>query len=458
MYEIKYRDTKDMKSIDEIWLLSIPNEWQYLSLGYITKMIVPMRDKPTSFNGDIPWIRIEDFKGKYISNSESGQNVSNSLIKKMNLKVYPIGTVLCTCSCSLGTTAITTQKMTSNQTFIGIVPSSMILADYLYYLLAEKAEKLQFMANGAIQKYLSRENFERLKIQLPKFREQEKIANFLDIKTTQFDIIIAKKEQLIKKLEEAKKSLISEVVTGKVKIEDGHLVPRDVSEMKESGVEWLGMVPKEWKISKIKYDTYVKGRIGWQGLKSDEFIDVGPHLVTGSDFKGNRVDWNECYRINEKRYLEAPAIQLSDGDLLITKDGTIGKLAIVEDCPDKAILNSGIFVTRCKNNMYLTKFMFYMLSSETFDVYVDLNSTGSTIKHLYQNTFVNFVYIVPDIETQKKIIESLDLRVSNINKLIDATSLHIEKLKQAKHSLISEAVTGKIDLRDWKIIEEGELL
>jgi type I restriction enzyme S subunit len=85
--------------------------------------------------------------------------------------------------------------------------------------------------------------------------EQRKIANFLDIKTAQFDSIIAKKEQLITKLEEAKKSLISEVVTGKVKIVDGQLVPRPPEEMKDSGVEWLGMIPNEWSLPKLKYHS-----------------------------------------------------------------------------------------------------------------------------------------------------------------------------------------------------------
>ena len=110
-------------------------------------------------------------------------------------------------------------------------------------------------------------------------KEQEKIANFLDEKASQFDLIISKKEKLIERLEEAKKSLISEVVTGKVKVvknDDGYeLVKRNNEEMKDSGVEWLGEIPKDWEVKKLKYITDVKGRIGFRGYTKEDLVDEG---------------------------------------------------------------------------------------------------------------------------------------------------------------------------------------
>ena len=79
---------------------------------------------------------------------------------------------------------------------------------------------------------------------------------------------------------------------------------------KDSGVEWIGKIPEEWEVSKIKFTTYVKGRIGWQGLRADEFIDEGPYLVTGTDFIDGLVNWDSCYHISMARYNEAPPIQL----------------------------------------------------------------------------------------------------------------------------------------------------
>lgn len=171
-------------------------------------------------------------------------------------------------------------------------------------------------------------------------------------------------------------------------------------ELKDSGVEWIGKIPANWSVEKIKYTTYVKGRIGWQGLKSDEFTDEGPYLVTGKDFIGKNVNWESCHHISRERYHEAPPIQLKENDLLITKDGTIGKTAIVSDMPDKAILNSGIFVTRSAK--YEVDFMYWMLNSQVFDKYIKFFETGSTIKHLYQETFENFSYPLPTRLEQKK--------------------------------------------------------
>ena len=93
---------------------------------------------------------------------------------------------------------------------------------------------------------------------------------------------------------------------------------------KDSGIQWLGKVPSHWEITPLKYNLSLKGRIGWNGLKSDEFKESSyAYLVTGQDFNKADIDWSSCYQIDKKRYEEDPFIQLSNGDLLVTKDGTI---------------------------------------------------------------------------------------------------------------------------------------
>ncbi|MCI6217059.1 MAG: hypothetical protein MR629_00735 [Helicobacter sp.] len=97
-------------------------------------------------------------------------------------------------------------------------------------------------------------------------------------------------------------------------------------------------------MSKIKFVAYVKGRIGFHGLNSNEFqYDKGAYLVTGNDFDNNEISWDKCRRIGEKRFYEDPNIHLQNDDLLVTKDGTIVKTAIVKKCPNQATLNTGIF-------------------------------------------------------------------------------------------------------------------
>lgn len=210
---------------------------------------------------------------------------------------------------------------------------------------------------------------------------------------------------------------------------------------KESGVEWLGRVPDHWSISQVKRTTYIKARVGWKGLTSDEFcIHAFAYLVTGTDFREKFVRWNECYQIEEGRYEDDPFIQLQEGDLLITKDGTIGKLAIVADLDRPACLNSGIFVMRPLNS-YVTPFMYWVLSSGMFSVFCDLQSSGSTINHLYQKAFEQFAFPTPPLSEQNAIAEFLDRETAKIDELVSEQRRLMELLKEKRQAVISHAVT-----------------
>ena len=197
------------------WIGQIPAEWKISKLKTFASMLTPMRDKPEYLDGEIPWIRIEDFSGKYIKESKEGLGVSKETIKKMNLKVYPVGTILCTSSCELGKCAITSVELVSNQRFIGIIPSKECHTDFLYYNLLVSAERLQFLSTGTIQANLSRISFEHLQLQFPPLPEQERIAAYLDKKCARIDALLEEKQALLDKLAEYKKSLIFECVTGK---------------------------------------------------------------------------------------------------------------------------------------------------------------------------------------------------------------------------------------------------
>jgi len=210
---------------------------------------------------------------------------------------------------------------------------------------------------------------------------------------------------------------------------------------KDSWVEWIGEIPEHWEVSKIKFTTYVKGRIGWQGLRADEFIDEGPYLVTGTDFIDGLVNWDSCYHISMERYNEAPPIQLRENDLLITKDGTIGKVAIVKNKPKYAILNSGIFVTRPQNSAYLTEFMYWILNSQVFNRFIEYMSLGSTIVHLYQQTFENFSFPITNLNEQKTIVDFLNKKTSEIDDLIADKEKLIELLQEKRQAIITEVVT-----------------
>ena len=280
------------------------------------------------------------------------------------------------------------------------------------------------------------DKMKRIMLPYPSTEEQYAIGKFLDSKVSLIDETIEKTKKSIEDYKKYKQSLITETVTK-------GLNP-DV-EMKDSGIEWIGEIPKHWDVVKLKHTSWIKGRIGWQGLRSSEFAEIGPYLITGTDFQNGEINWETCVHISKERYNEAPEIHITEGDLLITKDGTIGKVAIAKNCPDKVSLNSGVFLIRnTKNTKCENKYLYYVLLSNIFWKWFNSSLTGnSTIIHLYQEQFYNFSYALPNVKEQKQIADYLDNKCSQIDKVIEQKETVINELEMYKKSLIYEYVTGK---------------
>ena len=217
------------------------------------------------------------------------------------------------------------------------------------------------------------------------------------------------------------------------------------TETKDSGVKWIGTVPADWTLLKMKHYSYMKGRIGWQGLTADEFIEEGPYLVTGTDFERGRVCWDRSYHISKKRYNEAVPIQLKVGDLLVTKDGTIGKLAYIDELPGKASLNSHLLVIRPVGGKYINRFLYWVLGSSVFQGYYELVSYGSTMDSLSQEKIGEFEFYAPPIDEQRAIASFLDIECAKIDSIIEDLEKQLEALKKLKKSIITQAVIKGIN-------------
>lgn len=409
------------------WIGKIPSDWELWKLKHTVNLINEKED----YNGQeyVGLENVESGSGKYIkTNKRVVEGISNKFITDDvlfgKLRPYLAKCIIAEFS------GICSSEFLVLRNFIGVT-------SYLQYVLL--SEKVVDIVNsstyGAKMPRASWDFIGQLKIPMPGIEEQQNIVKHLNNKTAAIEKVIYEKEKLIKLLREKRQIVINQAVTKGL---DSEVT------MKDSKIEWVGKIPESWDITKIKYNTYVKGRIGWQGLKSDEFIDEGAYLVTGTDLIDGTISWDSCYHIGNERYNEAPEIQLRNGDLLITKDGTIGKVAIVKDMPDRAILNSGLFVTRPINNAYLTKYMYWILNSNVFWRYFRYFETGSTIKHLYQETFVNFSFPLPSLDEQERISDFLDSKTSVIDNVITDIIIQIDKLKEYRQSIISEAVTGKV--------------
>ena len=214
---------------------------------------------------------------------------------------------------------------------------------------------------------------------------------------------------------------------------------------KSTNYQWVGDIPDHWDCNRIGRTTYVKGRIGWKGLRSEDFLDEGPYLLTGTDFVNGSINWSTCYRVDEERYAEDPFIIIKNDDVLITKDGSIGKIAHVREIKGPSTLNSGIFVTRPLNKKYLQRYFYWIVSSSLFSQFIEYNSSGSTILHLYQNVFERFFFPLPTIPEQKLITQYLDKKIQKIDSLMQKIEKKIKLLKEENNALINQYVTKGTD-------------
>lgn len=405
-----------INEMNRLWFQYTPNEWEIKNLGYVSKMIVPMRDKPTSFDGTVPWVRIEDFDGKYISDSKSKQYVSEEFIKSMNLKVFPKGTVMCTCSCTMGATAIVEQPLVSNQTFIGIVPSEKLNSEYLYYLMQASADRLQMFSQGAIQQYLSRHDFEHLKVPLPSIEIQKKIKNFLNKKLESLDKLIHNKNNLLKLLEQQRQSIITEAVTKGL---------NSNVKMKDSGVEWIDEIPEHWETKALKYCFKVGN-----GKEIDVELDI--ENESGINVYGS----GGIFKKTNKVLFEGESV-------LFGRKGTIGKPLYVND----------VFWT--VDTMYYTEFykksypkwFYYLLLVYPWDLII----TQTALPSVVGSDVANTICAIPSFGEQVEIAEYLSLKDEKHFKLVENINNQIQKLKEYRQALIYEAVTGKIDVREMEI-------
>ena len=298
---------------------------------------------------------------------------------------------------NIGKCAYTTQCL-------AITSKGTLKNKYIYYYLLSQLDRIQNMFRGMTIKQLDKKEFFKLDIPIIEFDIQDKIIENLDIITNN---IQSKKEQ-VKKLEQLVKSQF---------------------------VEMFGDLKDSIKLGKC---CTINARIGWQSLTKKEHMKTGDYmLITGTDFKDNEIDYSNCVYVSKERYEMDKKIILDNDDILITKDGTIGKVAVVKNLEKPATLNSGIFVVR-SNNIFNKEYIMYVFKGHIFKEFVNKAKTGATIKHLNQNKLINFEIPKPSMGEQ--------IEFSNIYKQIDKQKFEIEKsLKETQElyeSLINEYFKG----------------
>jgi len=395
------------------WLGRVPEHWEPNRLGHVATLMVPMRDKPEDLTGPIPWIRIEDFNGRSIASSRSGQGVSTGTVHAMNLKIFPVGTVLCSCSCSMGTVAIAARPLVTNQTFIGIVPGETLSSDYLFYLLQASKDYLTQIATGAIQTYLSRLDFSSLGIVVPPHSEQVVIVRYLDYADRKVRRGIHARQQLIKLLTEQKQAIIQRAVTRGL---DPNVC------LKPSGVAWLGDVPQHWEVRRLKTLSHMKSG---ESITSLEIDPTGDYPVYG----GNGLRGYTSVYTHDGEYA------------LIGRQGAL--CGNVHQARGRFWASEHAVVASLRDGYGLSWFC------SLLDV-MNLNqySMAAAQPGLAVEQIINLWIPVPPADEQRQISDYLDAATMDLDRAIDAARHEISLLREYRTRLIADVVTGKLDVRD----------
>ena len=191
----------------------------------------------------------------------------------------------------------------------------------------------------------------------------------------------------------------------------------------------------EWEQRKLGNIASMHARIGWQNLRTSEFLDNGDYyLITGTDFLNGRINFEKCHYVNKERYQQDKKIQVGKGSILITKDGTLGKVALVTDLNKPATLNAGVFNVVVKVPSINETYLYQYLAAPFLMDYVSKRATGGTIKHLNQGILVEFPVDIPSYKEQVTIGQFLVC-------LDNAVTLHqhkLDKLKDLKQAYLTE--------------------
>lgn len=379
----------------------------------------------------IPWIASGKLHDCFVTTptcfiSDLGlYSSSTRLVKKGSPMIAMTGA---TCS-NVGLLSI---DACTNQSIFSYELKNNVYPLFVFYSLIAARQSVLLNQLGGAQAGINGYVCKNIYIPNYSYQEQVRIGDFLNNKCSAIDKKIGIEKEKISQLEKLRYSLITEACSKGI----------NNNEFKRTDNFLLPEIPSSWSITKIKYNCYLKGRIGWQGLTADEYKEEGPYLITGTDFENGKINWETCVHITEKRYDEAYQIQIKENDLLITKDGTIGKVAIVRNMPGRTSLNSGVMVIRNVSNKYITSFLYYCLQSDIFWKWYEYNSRGqSTISHLYQEQFSGFQFPLPSISEQEEIVKYLDCKIQKIDRLIQIKKEKIEKLESLKTSVIYEYVT-----------------
>lgn len=320
--------------------------------------------------------------------------------------------------------------------------SKKLLPKFLQYKMLSDAFCSVVMSSvqGTKMPRTSWEFISSLKFGIPTPDEQLTIAHYLDDQTQKIDRLIANKKAQAEKLKELRQIEINNAVTK-------GLNPK--AEMKDSGIEWLGKIPKNWTTKRMKDVASVRGRIGFRGYTVDDIVDEGALVIGAKHINGsNQLNFNDPEYISWEKYYESPEIMVEVGDVLIVQRGSVGKFALVEKEIGSATINPSMILLRLNARIHPQFLFWYLLGEHMFNIIKTIVSS-TAVPMISQMQAGVFRIILPPKKEQIEIANYLQERITSIDQLIKNIETQIEQLQELRKVRIYEAVTGKIKVNAY---------
>jgi type I restriction enzyme S subunit len=427
----KYRAYPEYKDSGVDWLGEVPNHWEIKRLGqFFEERRDNVSDKDfaplsVTMQGIVPQLETA-------AKTDAGDN--RKLVLKNDF-------VINSRSDRKGSSGVSPLDGSVSLISIVLTPKK-ILPAFVHHLFRSYPFQEEFYryGKGIVADLWSTNSSEMKNILIPEIPEDEqlKVANFLDHETAKIDTLIEKQQQLIKLLKEKRQAVISHAVTKGLNPN----VP-----MRDSGVEWLGEVPEHWVCGSLKHYADV---IDCKHITA-EFFDEGIPLASISEVKGWFVNLETAKLTNEKYYIDliGGGRKPQSGDIIYSRNATVGEASIVaEDMPDFA-MGQDVCLIRLSESMF-PEYALFVLKSGVIFQQLDLAMVGSTFKRINVDNIRNFSIALPPYKEQISIVNELKRVVEKYDALVSKAQATINLISERRTALISAAVTGKIDVRNWQ--------
>ncbi len=430
------------------WLGEIPSEFNIISLKNLVKVKVTdgPHETPTAVEDGIPFISAEAIQNFSINFDSKWGYITKEDHLKYSKKCSPKnGDIFIVKS---GATTGKVAYVDTNIEFNIWSPLALIRADekivysrYLFYFIISQffQEQIQFSWSFGTQQNIGMGVIQNLQIVISSLSEQQQIVDFLDYKTGQCDRFIANRQKQIELLNEQKAAIINKAVTKGI---------NPNAKMKPSGIEWIGDIPEHWKVKRpASFGRFLKG----SGISKSDLVENGVPVILYGDIytKYNLIAEHIFNFISQE--LASNSKPIYKGDLLFTGSGEtredIGK-CIVYNGETKAYAGGDLMIFRQKTNSSL--FLAYSFSTNYAITKKAMNSRGDIIIHIYASALRDIYIPIPSLSEQQGIIDFIKKETSKIENLISKYQKQIELMQEYRTALISQAVTGKIDVREWK--------